>query len=114
LSAHGHRHRRCAAQIFARQNEGGTGRHARADNRQDYICSRVALTRTHATILSHISHSSTFRSSTRLITRYPRSLRCEMVGNRVCLLMSSYWLPSSPIQHCLYPAPQHSASKIRG
>jgi hypothetical protein len=36
--------------IFSKR---GTGRLACADNCQDYICSRVALTRPHATILSH-------------------------------------------------------------
>jgi hypothetical protein len=66
---------------------------------------RVALTCTHTPRYCRtLSHSSTFRSSTRLFTRsqFPRSLRREMVGNRVCSLMSSYWLPSSPIQLALF------------
>jgi hypothetical protein len=108
------RPRRCWG-IFARLHfqSGRHGALARADNRQDYICSRVALTRTHATILSHISHSPTFRSlDSALITRYRSPARfffdVKWLATESVLLIEFILALSSPIQTGTRRiAPQH-------
>jgi hypothetical protein len=123
LSAHGHviaaaprKGEYSPDRIFSKR---GTGRLACADNCQDYICSRVALTRTtRHDIVAHFLIRPRSVPSTRLSSQGTvppaRFFDVKWLATESVLLMSSYWLLSSPIQLALFvPGATAQRRKIR-